>query len=371
MSISVGSRAGRTWHPDRLMALWLFVCAAMILAMVVIGGITRLTESGLSITEWRPLTGVVPPLSEAQWQHSFKLYKQIPEYRLIHPGMSLADYKVLYWWEFVHRLWGRLIGIAFAVPLAIFFLRKRIPPGLVPWLCLLLVLGGLQGVLGWYMVSSGLSQRTDVSQYRLAAHFGLGILLFAAVLWTALRQVRPAPVAAHDGGRLRPWLLGTLMLLGVTMMAGAFVAGLDAGLVYNSFPWMGQGLVPPDYAADGLSFWINAFENPPAAQFHHRLLAMATLSSVLVLWWSGRRLHLPKMARIALGAFALTALGQVILGVLTLLLVVPIPVAALHQAGAMLLLSMGLWALLELRQPATERDPSLLSRSSGEVTSLR
>jgi cytochrome c oxidase assembly protein subunit 15 len=134
---------------------------------------------------------------------------------------------------------------------------------------------------------------------------------------------------------------------------------------------MGEGLVPPDYAADGLSFWINAFENPPAAQFHHRLLAMATLSSVLVLWWSGRRLHLPKMARIALGAFALTALGQVVLGVLTLLLVVPIPVAALHQAGAMLLLSMGLWALLELRQPATERDPSLLSRSGGEVTSLR
>jgi cytochrome c oxidase assembly protein subunit 15 len=355
------------------MALWLFACAAMILAMVVIGGITRLTESGLSITEWKPLTGVVPPLSDRQWEESFKLYRQIPEYRITHAGMSLADYKAIYWWEFVHRLWGRLIGIAFAVPLAIFLLRKRIRPGLAPWLCLLLLLGGLQGVLGWYMVSSGLSQRTDVSQYRLAAHFGLGILLFAAVLWTALSQIRPAPVAAHDGGRLRPWLLCTLLLIGVTMMAGAFVAGLDAGFVYNSFPWMGEGLVPPDYSASGLSFWINAFENPPAAQFHHRLLAMMTLGSVLLLWLSGRRMDLPAMARIALGSFALAAVGQVILGVLTLLLVVPIPIAALHQAGAMLLLSLGLWTLLELRQPQpiTEPGHGVLSRSSGEATSLR
>ncbi len=357
MTASLTSRASHTAHPDRLVALWLFACALMILAMVVIGGITRLTESGLSITEWKPLTGVIPPLTEAEWEESFALYRQIPEFQLVHHGMNLAEYKAVYWWEFLHRLWGRLIGIAFAVPLVIFLLRRRIGRELAPWLGLLLVLGALQGALGWYMVASGLTQRTDVSQYRLAAHFGLAVALFAAVFWTALTLVRSAPVEAHEGARLRPWLLGTLALLALTMIAGAFVAGLDAGFVYNSFPWMGDGLVPPDYAARGLSFWVNAFENPAAAQFHHRLLALTTLAAALALWWLGRRVRLPEAARTALGAFALAAAAQLGLGVLTVLLVVPIPIAALHQAGAMVLLSLGLWALVELRQPTSLREP--------------
>ena len=349
-------KAGRPTHPDALVALWLFACAAMILAMVVIGGITRLTESGLSITEWRPLTGVIPPLTEAEWEASFALYRQIPEYQLLNKGMSLAEYKSIYWWEFIHRLWGRLIGIAFAVPLAIFLLRRRIGRALAPWLGLLLVLGALQGALGWYMVASGLSERTDVSQYRLAAHFGLAVALYAGVFWTGLTLVRPAPAEAHEGARLRPWLIAALSSIGLTMIAGAFVAGLNAGFLYNEFPWMGQGLVPPDYNHRSGGFWENAFENPAAAQLHHRILAVASLAAVLAVWFRSRSLSLPSAARWALAGFLLMALTQLALGVLTLVLVVPIPLAALHQAGALMLLSFGLWALLEARAPASLRE---------------
>jgi cytochrome c oxidase assembly protein subunit 15 len=356
MSASVTLRAGRPAQPDRLVAVWLFACAAMILAMVVIGGITRLTESGLSITEWKPLTGVIPPLTDTEWEESFALYRQIPQYQLLNKGMSLAEYKSIYWWEFIHRLWGRLIGIVFAVPLAIFLLRRRIGRELAPWLGLLFVLGALQGALGWYMVASGLSERTDVSQYRLAAHFGFAVALYAAVLWTALSLVRPAPEEAHEGARLRPWLIAALGLIALAMTAGAFVAGLNAGFLYNSFPWMGEGLVPPDYNHTGAGFWANAFENPAAAQLHHRILAVASLLAVLALWWRGRRLRLPSAARAALGWFAAMAIAQLALGILTLVLVVPIPLAALHQAGALVLLSFGLWALQELRAPATLRE---------------
>src|SRR5688572_6569861 len=356
MSASVTLRAGPPAHRDRLVAMWLFACAAMILAMVVIGGITRLTESGLSITEWKPLTGVIPPLTQDEWEESFALYRQIPEYQLFNKGMSLAEYKSIYWWEFIHRLWGRLIGIAFAVPLAIFLLRRRIGRELAPWLGLLLALGALQGALGWYMVASGLSERTDVSQYRLAAHFGLAVALYAAVFWTALALVRPAPDEAHEGARLRPWLIGAVGLIGLTMIAGAFVAGLNAGFLYNEFPWMGEGLVPPDYNHRGGGFWANAFENPAAAQLHHRILAVASLAAAVAVWWRGRTLCLPRAARRALILFALMAALQLALGIATLLLVVPIPLAALHQAGALLLLSFGLWALLELRAPATLRE---------------
>jgi heme a synthase len=328
----------------------------MILAMVVIGGITRLTESGLSITEWKPLTGVIPPLTEADWEESFALYRQIPEYQLLNKGMSLADYKSIYWWEFIHRLWGRLIGIVFAVPLAIFLLRRRIGRELAPWLGLLLLFGALQGALGWYMVASGLSERTDVSQYRLAAHFGLAVALYAAVLWTALRLARPSPEEPHEGARLRPWLLGTLGLVALTMIAGAFVAGLNAGFLYNEFPWMGEGLVPSDYAHGEAGFWANAFENPAAAQLHHRILAGASLASILALWWKSRRLRLALARRAALAWFAAAALAQLALGILTLVLVVPIPLAALHQAGALMLLGCGLWALIELRAPTSLRE---------------
>jgi cytochrome c oxidase assembly protein subunit 15 len=356
MSASMTLKAGRPPHPDALVALWLFACAAMILLMVVIGGITRLTESGLSITEWKPLTGIIPPLTQAEWERSFALYRQIPEYQLLNKGMSLAEYKSIYWWEFIHRLWGRLIGIAFAVPLAIFLLRRRIGRALAPWLGLLFLLGALQGALGWYMVASGLSERTDVSQYRLAAHFSLAVALYAAVLWTAVTLVRPAPDTAHEGARLRPWLIGALALIVLTMIAGAFVAGLNAGFLYNEFPWMGEGLVPPDYNHSGAGFWENALENPAAAQLHHRVLAVASLAAVLATWWRGLRLRLPHAARTALALFALMGVVQLGLGILTLVLVVPIPLAALHQAGALMLLSFGLWALLEARAPASLRE---------------
>ena len=331
---------------DRLMALWLLACAAMVFAMVVIGGITRLTESGLSITEWKPVSGIIPPLTEEEWEESFARYRQIPEYLEKNAGMSLADYKGIYWWEFVHRLWGRLIGIAFAVPFLVFLLRGHIARPLVPRLLLLLGLGGLQGALGWAMVESGLVHRTDVSQYRLVAHLGLAVAIYALLLWTAFPLLRRGERHSAEAPLLRPWVAGAAALTVLTILSGGFVAGLDAGRVHNTFPLMSGSLVPEDYALLSPP-WKNAFENPAAAQFHHRLLAMATLGWIVLAWLRGRTAGLDGPAAAALHALPVVALAQLGLGVATLLLAVPIPLAALHQAGAMLLLSVALWALFE------------------------
>jgi cytochrome c oxidase assembly protein subunit 15 len=333
---------------DRPIALWLLVCCAMIFAMVVIGGVTRLTESGLSITEWRPISGVLPPLSEAEWQHAFSLYQQIPEYQQLNRGMTLATFKSIFWWEYIHRLWGRLIGVVFAVPFVWFLLRGRIRRPLVPRLAAMLVLGGLQGGLGWYMVESGLAQRTDVSQYRLAAHLLLALAIYSYILWTALTLLRPRPIVAPAAEQLRPHLLGLAGLLVVTLALGAFVAGLNGGMVYNSFPLMGGQFLPTDAVALE-PLWRNLFENPVGAQFAHRWLAVVTVLVALALWGRGRRLALPRAVARPIAHVAGMALLQAGLGLATLLLVVPIPLAAAHQAGAVLLLSFVVWALVESR----------------------
>lgn len=332
--------------PDRLVALWLLGCAAMVFAMVVIGGITRLTESGLSITEWKPVSGIIPPLTEEEWGESFARYRQIPEYREKNAGMTMADYKGIYWWEFVHRLWGRLIGIVFAVPFLVLLLRGRISRRLGRRLLLLLGLGGLQGVLGWSMVESGLSLRTDVSQYRLVAHLGLAVGIYALLLWTAFALLRRGEPHSAEIRQLRPWVAGATALTVLTILAGGFVAGLDAGQVHNSFPLMSGSLVPEDYALLSPP-WKNAFENPAAAQFHHRLLAMATLGWIALTWLRARRVEFAGLASAGLHALLVIAFVQVGLGIGTLLLTVPIPLSALHQAGAMLLLSVVLWTLFE------------------------
>jgi cytochrome c oxidase assembly protein subunit 15 len=337
---------------DRPIALWLLVCCAMILAMVVIGGITRLTESGLSITEWRPISGVIPPLNEVDWQHAFSLYQQIPEYQELNRTMTLAEFKGIYWWEFTHRMWGRLIGVVFAVPFAWFLLRGRIRRPLIPRLATMLVLGGLQGGLGWYMVQSGLAQRTDVSQYRLAAHLLLALAIYGYILWTALSLLRPQPAGTSAAARLRPHLWGLGGLLAATLALGAFVAGLNGGMVYNSFPLMGGQFLPTDAVALQ-PLWRNLFENPVGAQFAHRWLAMTTVVVALALWARGRRLPLPRAVTRPIGHVAGMALIQAGLGLATLLLVVPIPLAAAHQAGAVLLLSFVVWALVETRARGT------------------
>ena len=343
---------------DRAIGLWLLACAAMIFAMAVIGAITRLTESGLSIMEWAPVVGALPPLDEAEWQRLFALYQEIPEYKEENLGMTLAEFKTIFWWEWIHRLWGRLIGVVFALPFLWFLLRGRIGRGLAPHLVAMFALGGLQGALGWYMVASGFTERTDVSQYRLVAHLGLAVAIYGYVLWIALRLLDPAPPASRDARapRLRGLLIGLAALAALTMASGGFVAGLNAGFIYNTFPLMDGRLIPEGYGA--LSPWIlNAFETIEAVQFNHRVLATATLAIMLALWLWSRRLELAPGARRVLDLTCAMVGAQFALGVAALILVVPVWLGALHQAGAILLLSLVLWAIHRLR-PAPRGSPA-------------
>jgi cytochrome c oxidase assembly protein subunit 15 len=316
-------------------AAWLFLCCGLIFLMVVVGGITRLTLSGLSITEWKPVIGIVPPLSATDWAAEFAKYQQIPEYRAIHFAMSLAEFKTIYYWEYVHRLLGRLIGVVFALPFIWFLARRRLPRRLAPPLAGILLLGFLQGALGWYMVESGLADRVEVSQYRLVAHLALALAIYGAILWTALGIVRGSPGASAGWRRAAE---AVLLLVTLTILAGGFVAGTRAGLNYNTFPLMDGRLVPAGYA-QLQPFWLNWFENTTAVQFDHRALAVLTAGAVFLLWAAGLRANLPKPARKALHALLAVVVLQLALGVSTLLLVVPIPLAAAHQAGAVLLLT--------------------------------
>jgi len=329
----------------RAIALWLFALAAMVFAMVVIGGLTRLTEAGLSIVEWRPVTGVLPPLSEAAWQAEFDKYQQFPEYQKINRGMTLAEFQRIFFWEWLHRLWGRLIGLAFLVPLVWFLVTRRVPPGLAPTLWGLFVLGGLQGALGWFMVMSGLVDRPSVSQYRLAAHLGLAVLIYAALLWVGWGQWQAARGTGRDAGagaRLRRPAAALAAWVFLVILSGAFVAGLDAGLAYNTFPLMDGRLIPAGaWSLD--AGWRNLFENTITVQFQHRLLAILAVLGAAALWWRARRLGPPgwlgTRTHLLLAAVAL----QAGLGILTLLFWVPLPLAAAHQAGALLLFTAALW----------------------------
>jgi heme a synthase len=332
-----------------VIAVWLFICCAMIFLMVVVGGVTRLTLSGLSITEWKPVIGVVPPLSAADWAAEFAKYKAIPEYRAVHFAMTLDEFKNIYYWEYGHRLLGRLIGVVFAAPFVWFLVRRRLPRRLVPPLCGILLLGLAQGALGWYMVESGLADRIEVSQYRLVAHLALALAIYAAILWLALGIVR-APARTDPGPGWRWAADAVLSLVAVTMAAGGFTAGLHAGLTYNTFPLMDGRLVPAGYGFLQ-PFWRNWFENIAAVQFDHRLLAVATAAIIVSVWAAGQRAILPRPARAALHALLGLAALQAALGIATLLLVVPIPLAAAHQAGAVLLLTTATVFRHTLRRP--------------------
>jgi heme a synthase len=318
-------------------AAWLFICCATIFLMVVVGGITRLTLSGLSITEWKPVIGVVPPLSAADWANEFAKYKEIPEYRAVHFGMTLNEFQWIYFWEYAHRLLGRLIGVVFAAPLVWFLVRRRLPRRLVPPLCGILLLGFAQGALGWYMVESGLADRIEVSQYRLVAHLALALAIYAAVLWLGLGLVG-TQARTDPGSGWRRAADVVLVFVAATMAAGGFTAGLHAGLTYNTFPLMDGRLVPAGY---GLlqPYWRNWFENIAAVQFDHRLLAVATAVVIALVWAAGQHSGLPKRAQAALHTLLAVVGLQVALGIATLLLAVPIPIAAAHQAGAVLLLT--------------------------------
>jgi len=356
VSASIPTARPQAAEPStRPVAIWLLVCCAMIFAMVVIGGITRLTWSGLSITEWQPVTGIVPPLSAADWQAEFAKYQQTSQYKLLNTGMSLGDFQTIFLWEYVHRLWGRLIGFVYLLPFLYFLVRRQIPRRLAWPLAGIFALGFAQGALGWWMVKSGLADRIEVSQYRLTAHLALALVIYAATLWTALGLLdRRLPSLSAPRGGEGIWLRRSaelvLVLVGLTIVAGGFVAGLNAGLTYNTFPLMDGRFIPAGYAQLE-PFVRNWFENVPAVQFDHRLLAMTTVSVVVVLWLAGWRVALPRPARLALHTLLAMAVLQVSLGISTLLLVVPIPLAAAHQAGAVLLLTAAIVLRHRLRTP--------------------
>ncbi|HVR67378.1 MAG TPA: COX15/CtaA family protein [Verrucomicrobiae bacterium] len=324
---------------DRRVALWLLISCSMIFVMVVIGGITRLTESGLSITEWKPVSGIIPPLSDPEWQAEFDGYKRIPEYLEINRGMTLEEFKSIYWWEFIHRIWGRLIGVVFLVPFVWLLLRRDIRREMIPHMIALFVLGGLQGALGWYMVSSGLAERTDVSQYRLTAHLLLALAIFSYGLWLALTLLRRGAPADPSAARMRPHLWLTALFIALTLTFGGFVAGLNGGLVYNSFPLMGGQLIP----SDAFQLPWSPFEDPVTAQFIHRWLAITSVVLAIGLWLRRGTLRGSSVKPIAL--LAAMAVVQAGLGIATLLLIVPIPLAAAHQAGAVVLWTLALWSL--------------------------
>ncbi len=329
-------------------ARWLFVCCALVFGMVVLGGVTRLTGSGLSMVDWRPLTGLLPPLSEGEWQRVFEMYRQSPEFQKVNAAFTLQDFKGIFWLEYLHRLLGRVIGIVFLLPFVFFLVKGYIRRSEWPRYLLMFVLGGLQGVLGWYMVKSGLVDNPHVSQYRLTAHLVAAFAIYAYMLWVALSLSFP-PRADSEKHALYGKTLALFTLVSVTVVSGGFVAGLKAGKIYNTFPLMGENWIPPGILALE-PFWRNFFENTATVQFDHRLLAITTLVLVVVYWWHARRAELPSRARPAVNALLHTAVLQVALGITTLLLAVPVWLGAAHQAVAMLLFTVALYLVHALRR---------------------
>ena len=313
--------------PARSVAGWLFLCSALVFAMVLLGGATRLTESGLSMVTWKPLTGWLPPFGDRDWAILFDAYRETPEFRRLNFWMTVEDFKRIFWLEYLHRLLGRVVGLVYALPLFWFAMRYRLPGRLAARLVFLLALGAAQGALGWYMVKSGLVDRPAVSQYRLAAHLGLAVAIYGMLLHTALglRSRRPS------GSRAA---LPVAILTFVTMIWGAFLAGLDGGSAYNTFPLMEGELIPPE-AVSMSPPWRNLFENVAAVQFLHRALAVIAVIAALAAWCRNRT-----------GVFAVAAafaVAQFALGAATILTGAPMALAWMHQAGAMLLFSAAVW----------------------------
>ncbi|MBC8269224.1 MAG: COX15/CtaA family protein [Rhodospirillaceae bacterium] len=330
-----------------MIAIWLFMVIAMVFAMVVLGGVTRLTHSGLSMVEWRPVTGWLPPMGEAEWTVVFDKYKLSPEFQKVNKHMDLAGFKAIFWFEFLHRLWGRLIGVVFFVPFVFFLLRGWLTRDLARKMLFMFVLGGLQGLMGWYMVKSGLVDRPDVSQYRLTAHFSLALIIIGVIEWVALGLL--FNYRSQDGVT-RPLKAFAFLIFGwafVTALSGGFVAGLDAGFAYNTFPLMDGALLPPDlYQLSPV--YLNLFEDILSVQFNHRILAEVLFVLVVVFWFKARNNDLTGRGRLAVNCLAAVVLVQMLLGITTLLLVIPVPLAAAHQAGAVIVFIAALWTAREL-----------------------
>lgn len=323
----------------RLVAGWLFAVAGMIFVMIGLGGATRLTGSGLSIMEWKPFTGVLPPLNHTEWEKLYRLYQQIPQYALINHGFGLDGFKRIFWLEWTHRLWGRLIGAAFLAPLIWLWATGRIERRLRPWLLVLFVLGGLQGAVGWFMVASGFRpDSTSVSPDRLEIHLLFALVLYAAIVRTGLSVLRRTPLSVPHRGLLRCLAAASLGLVALTIVAGGFVAGTHAGFDYNTFPLMEGKLLPSDYARL-VPFYRNLTDNLATVQFDHRLLATLTAVVTTATAAIGFAVRPPSRLRWSLAALGVTVGVQYALGVATLLLVVPPVLGVIHQLNAVLVLT--------------------------------
>lgn len=331
-------------HHDRQVAGWLLFCAVVILGMILLGAVTRLTGSGLSMVEWKPLVGVIPPLSEQAWQETFDKYRLFPEYQKVNRGMSLEDFKSIFMYEYLHRVLGRLIGVLFLLPLVYFAWRGRIRQGLMPKLVLLFFLGGCQGLLGWYMVKSGLVDNPRVSQYRLTAHLGLAVAIYAYMLWLAFDLLfranagRSVPAARSNAGLSRI-LVGLVYLM---ILSGGLVAGTRAGFAYSTWPLMGDSFIPRGLYA-GTPAWLDMFEDITTIQFNHRIFAYVLTVLICIFAALVYRSDVGSRGRLAVTLMLVALAVQLVLGISTLLLHVPISLAAAHQLGAMLLLSAALF----------------------------
>jgi cytochrome c oxidase assembly protein subunit 15 len=304
-------------------------CVIAVVLAVVVGGVTRLSESGLSITAWNPVSGILPPMNAAAWNAAYQDFLRIPQAQTVHQGITLGGFKLIYWWEWFHRLLARGVGLVFAVPYVVLFARRRIPEGYRARLAALPVLTLAQGALGWYMVQSGLAVRTSVSAYRLTAHLALALGILAIATWTYL-ELGPRVAGTRASRAWRGAMAAAAVLIACTILSGGFVAGLRAGRIFNTFPLMGGAIIPPGYGQ--LSpWWVNAFENPIAAQFHHRVLALVSAAFALILAWRAGTASLAPQARRAVRVLCAVVLVQAVIGITTLLLVVPITVGVLHQ----------------------------------------
>jgi cytochrome c oxidase assembly protein subunit 15 len=335
----------------KAIAIWLLACCAVIFGMIILGGVTRLTGSGLSMVEWAPIMGILPPLNQAEWQETFLLYQQFPEYQLKNFHMTLDDFKSIFWFEYGHRLLGRSIGIIFLLPFLFFLFRGKIEKALTPKLITMFVLGGLQGLMGWYMVKSGLINDPHVSQYRLTAHLGLAVVIYTYMFWVALGLLYPKKNDISQNidnkiGRLSLIITGIIV---ITILSGGFVAGTRAGFAFNTFPLMDGRLIPAGLF-DHSPLWRNFFENIVTVQFDHRVLATLLFIVIPAFWLKAGKIELRPLARtgrhLLLAALAL----QIVLGISTLLMVVPVALAAAHQAGAIILLTAALFISQQLHR---------------------
>ncbi|KAK8949856.1 Cytochrome c oxidase assembly protein COX15 [Platanthera guangdongensis] len=346
---------------QKRVGVWLFGCTTWVFSLVILGGITRLTRSGLSMTDWK-FTGTLPPFSEEEWLLEFRKYQESPEYKRMNKGMSLQDFKFIYWMEYAHRMWGRALGVVFAVPFTYFLMKGYITRRLGIRLSALFALGAGQGLIGWWMVKSGLEEpaseyvQPKVSPYRLATHLTSAFIIYCGLLWTALSVVMPEPPTeslnwVNGAAKIRKMALPISILVGITVVSGAFVAGNDAGHAYNTFPKMGDSWIPDDIFSM-TPFFQNFFENTSTVQFNHRILATITLISIGSFWWAARKVEIHPAVRSLIGSTVGMVVLQVTLGISTLLSYVPVSLASGHQAGALSLMTLLILLMHTLRKPS-------------------